>query len=115
MDKNTLFELYCKERNYQQRVFGAYEKDPNLNLASFLTFIEEYLNKCKKSYVDKWDEELPKWLRTCNEDNSYPVNTYEQLIKLFVLAGAALESYCNVDVDEWREEGIINSKWQRDI
>ena len=115
MESSELFRLYLKERDYQQKIFGSYKDNSKFNIASFLQFIEHYLDKCKESYVDIWTDELPLWLESCKESSSgtSPAKTYEQLIKLFVLAGAALESYCNVNTDEWRKE--INPKWKEII
>ena len=114
MNKEKLFELYCKERDYQEKIFGNLSLNPKFNIATFLLFIERYLEKSKKSYVDKWTDKLPSWLEFCNEsenDSTAPVNAYEELIKIFALTGAALESYCDVDVDEWRVDGI-KPKWK---
>jgi len=113
MDKQTLIDLYVKERQYQKTVFGDYRNDPDLNLASFLAFIERYVEKAKQSYVEKWDRDLPPWLIGCKESTGGkpgPVGAYEELIKVFALAGAALEAYLSVDPSRWREEGI-NPKW----
>lgn len=113
MTKQTIIDLYLKERRYQETVFGDYENNPALNLASFLEFIEEYLKNAKKSYVQKWDRELPPWMKECNEsvgNRPAPVSAYADLIKVFALAGAALETYLSVDVVEWRSEGI-KPKW----
>ena len=111
-------DLYFKERNYQLCAFGEYENIRSLNLASFLLLIEEYLQKAKKSYTGPWTKELPPWLAGCDEyhlDDSAPVETYEELIKVFTLAGAALETYANINLKEWREN-IENDlkKWEKE-
>jgi len=114
MDRNELFKLYNKERNYQQIIFGEYKHHPKFNVATFLQFLEKYLNEAKTNYADKWTKDLPSWLKSCNEsenDATAPVKTYEALVKLFALTGAALESYIDIDVESWREEGI-KPKWK---
>ena len=47
------------------------------------------------------------------KQGSAPVDAYEYLIKVFVLAGAALEAYTEVNVSNWRERGI-KEKWLDD-
>jgi hypothetical protein len=106
----TIIELYLKERNYQTNVFG---NNPSFNVASFLEFLSVYIDKAKKSYVEKWDSELPKWLETCKESeeqNTAPVSTYGYLIKIMALAGQALELYTQTNSTEWRKEGV-KEKW----
>lgn len=113
MDKQTIIDLYIKEREYQENIFGNYKEDSNLNLASFLEFVEEYLERAKAGYVGKWRRILPPWMKECKEsvgEKPAPVDAYEDLIKVFALAGAALETYLQVDVDRWRDKGIKN-KW----
>jgi hypothetical protein len=115
VDIQKLFDLYIKEREYERKVFGDYANDPNLNVASFLQFIEETLQKAKTSYVNKWGSELPPWLLSCKEyynGSPAPHTTYEYLVKVFALAGAALESYTNIDVEKWREDLTIKDKWR---
>jgi len=117
MTKEDLFKLYIKEREYEKEIFGEYKDNPSLNVCSFLIFLDNYLDKAKKYYVSKWEKDsyqIPQWLISTKElisQGSCPVNTYEELIKIFVLAGAALEAYTNINVDEWREEGI-KEKWR---
>lgn len=114
MDQDTLFRLYNIEREYQRRVFGEYSDIKSFNLASFISFLEVTLEKAKHSYVDSWSRDLPPWLLECSESNEQgtaPVRTYEYLIKVMALAGAALETYTNIDPDEWRKDGI-KGKWQ---
>ncbi len=116
MDERDLFRLYRKERTYEKKVFGVYADNPNLNVASFLQFIERTLEKAKSSYVNKWDKEFPQWLLSCVESSSFdqpaPVETYEYLVKIFALAGAALESYTSINVEKWREGFEIKNKWR---
>jgi len=105
MTKNEVMKLYEKERDYEETNFGNYKTNKNLNLASFLVFLESYIQKAKKNYTQKWDEELPQWLLECVEFNAHgvaPANTYECLIEIMTLAGAALETYSNIDVEKWR-------------
>ncbi len=109
-----LFYLYKKERDYQKLVFGGYENNPAFNLATFLILLDSYLNKIKQAYVGKWSNDLPTWLANSNElelVNGCPIEAYENLVKLFALSGAAIETYCNIDPDEWRKEGV-NPKWK---
>ena len=105
MTRSEVMKLYEKERDYEKSNFGDYKTNQNLNLASFLVFLESYIQKAKKNYTQKWDEELPPWLLECVEHNAHgvaPVNTYECLIEIMTLAGAALQTYSNVDVEKWR-------------
>lgn len=113
MKTEELIELYIKERDYQTTVFGDYSKSPALNFGTFIIFMDQYLDRIKKAYVDKWDNELPDWMITSKEfiqQKSAPVEAYENLIKLMTLAGAALEIYTDIDVENWRAEGV-NKKW----
>ena len=114
MSKDEVIKLYLKEREYEKTIFGEYKNNPSLNVGSFLLFIENSLQKAKKNYVSKWTNILPSWLLATSEfksQNSAPVDTYEELIKIFALAGAALESYTAIDSAKWREEGV-KDKWK---
>ena len=114
MTKEELFELYKKEREYQRQIFGYYSSNPSLNLASFIILVENYIKKVKENYVTTWSEDLPPWLletREFNEQGTAPVKSYEDLVKLFALAGAALESFAIIDIKRWREEGV-KDKWK---
>lgn len=116
MTRNEIIKLYEKEREYQTKIFGDYKDNPSLNLASFLLFLDNYLQKTKKYYVSKWNNELPSWLLTTKEfieQGSTPADAYEELIKIFTLSGAALECYSAIDVSRWREEGI-KDKWKEE-
>lgn len=109
-----LIELYVKERDYQALVFGDYSQNSAMNFGTFIVFLDQYIERIKKAYVDKWDRELPPWLITTSEfsqQKSAPAEAYENLIKLMALAGAALEIYTKIDVENWRAEGI-NEKWK---
>jgi hypothetical protein len=116
---DKMCELYIKEREYQKSIFGEYSNNPNFNVATFLQFIEHYLEKSKKAYVSKWTKERPEWLKDCTEflgepdERTAPIEAYEQLVKIFTLAGAALESFTDIDIDKWREKGI-KDKWRED-
>jgi hypothetical protein len=116
MDQEKLFELYQKEREYEKKVFGDYSDAQELSFPSFILFLEEYVAKMRKAYVGRWSPHLPPWLLTCKElddDGNAPSEAYENLIKLFALAGAALETYTQIDPKKWRanaEEDMI--KWQ---
>ena len=110
-------QLYNKEREYQLRVFGDYKNIKSLNLASFLILIKNYLEKAEKYYSGPWSKELPPWLNNCQEfydEGSAPVETYEELIKIFALTGAALETYAEFNLDEWRKDITEKlKKWEK--
>jgi len=114
MDIETLMKIYIKEREYQKNCFGEYKDMNSLNFASFLNFIRQYLNKSEKAYAEKWDSELPGWLVMCDEmhEGTGPADAYEQLIKLFALAGAALETYTELDPEKWRANPDEGKKWK---
>ena len=115
MNRQKIIDLYIKEREYEESVFGNYFENESLNLASFLTFLETYINKAKKTYTNKWSVDKPKWLIECKEEivqGTSPIQTYEILIKIMALAGAALESYVDIDIDEWRNEKNPKEKWR---
>ena len=103
-NEQKVIEIYKKERQYQRECFGEYKKIPTLNLASFILFIEEYLKKSKEGYNGQWSKDLPQWLESCKEaaHGHAPILTYEYLIKVFTLAGAALEAYCELNPEYWR-------------
>jgi hypothetical protein len=116
MDQETLFKLYMLEREYQRRAFGDYRNNDSLNLASFIVFLETYLKRAKESYAENWTPNLPGWLEGCTESNDQgtaPVKTYEFIIKIMALAGAALETYTEINPDEWRRDGV-KDKWLGD-
>ena len=108
MDEKQIYkilEVYRRERIHETRKFGDYQKIESLNLASFLLLIEEYVKRAKAAYTSKWSSELPPWLKDCAENKLHgtaPVEAYEEIIKIMALAGAALETYCEVLPDEWR-------------
>lgn len=120
MTISDLMELYYKERSYQKEIFGSYDSKQVLNISSFLTFIDNYVDKAKDNYCKPWIniEDLSKiseynWFKNSIEmqqQGAAPISVYEELIKIFVLAGAALESYSDIDVEEWRNNGI-KGKW----
>ena len=114
MNRQSIVDLYNKEREYEESVFGNYVENRSLNLASFLTFLETYINKAKTSYTNKWEKDKPNWLISCMEEQiqgTSPVQTYEILIKIMALTGAALESYAEIDIDEWRKNEKSKEKW----
>jgi hypothetical protein len=114
MDTNETVQLYIKERTYEQMVFGNYQDLNSLNLASFLVIIEHYLFKAKEAYAGKWTKDLPEWLNNCKEltqdDGTAPVAAYEQLIKIFALAGSALEAFTSIDANKWRSNAAEDMK-----
>ena len=116
MDREDVIELYRKEREYQERAFGDYKKLDSLNVASFLNFVEIYLEKAKANYSAAWSKpgEEPDWFKSCKEldfQTRAPIKTYEYLIKIMALAGASLETFTSIDPSKWREEDI-KDKWK---
>ncbi len=112
--RRRIIELYNKEREYQKTIFGNYQNHPKFNTATFILFIEEYIKKAKENYANVWTDNLPDWLIDCNESENgatAPVEAYEALIKVFALAGAALEAYTDIDINNWRKEGV-KEKWK---
>jgi|WetSurSiteA1Bulk_404760.scaffolds.fasta_scaffold00030_41 hypothetical protein len=115
MKKQDIVRLYEKEREYQIDVFGDYKKITTLSFPSFLIFLEVYLDKAKKAYAGKWTKNLPAWLISCAEgnDGTAPVKAYEEVVKIMALAGAALETYAEIDPEKWRETAEIDRlKWE---
>jgi len=112
----SIHDLYDKERQYECQVFGNYKDISSLSFPSFIIFLEQYIEKAKKAYSGKWDKELPEWLKTCKEFEQHgtaPVKAYEELIKVMTLAGAALETYSDIDSSKWRENSENDAlKWQ---
>lgn len=107
MKIEDVIEVYKKERHYEKCVFGDYKQVKSLNFASFLIFLKEYADKALNAYIGKWDTELPPWLLRAAEyeqDGSAPVKSYEEVIKIMALAGAALETYTSIDPEKWRED-----------
>lgn len=117
MNELQVLELYGKERAFQKRAFGNYKDVGALNIASFLVIIEEYVNKAKKAYAGKWSKDLPPWLTNCAEqeiEGTAPVKSYEELVKIMALAGAALETYGNYEPDQWRADLETDlQKWEQ--
>ncbi len=119
MTRNDIIELFLKERDYEKSVFGEYRNLPELSFPSFLIFLKQYIDKALEAYTEKWDTELPPWLRSCSERNSStptaaaPVKAYEEVIKIMALAGAALETYTEIDASKWREHPKEDAlKWK---
>lgn len=99
-------KLYEKERKYEKSLYGEYKQNESFNLATFLEFLRFYIDKATTSYTKEWTSELPPWLKNCVEfedQGSAPVVTYDALIKIMTLSGAALETYANIDVNQWRK------------
>lgn len=115
-DRNEIIELYKKEREYEECVFGNYAEVKSLNVASFIILLKNYINKIEKAYSGKWNKELPPWLLSCREfenNQSAPVEVYEHLITIMTLSGAALESFTRVDPNEWRvNPDVDKKKWE---
>lgn len=105
--ENDVIELYKKERLYQKTLHGEYTEAPQLSFPSFIIFLRRYLDKIEEGYTEGWTEEKPPWLMSSKEfelSGTVPVKSYMELIKLFTLAGAALETYTEIDVKQWRCE-----------
>lgn len=115
MQIETILELLRKERAYEFKTFGSYKDYKSFNVLSFITFIEEYINKSKQIYSSKWrGDEIPTWLTNCKElteQGTAPIEVYENLIKIMSLAAAALETYTELDVEEWRKNLEPKDKW----
>lgn len=106
MKRIEVQKLYTKERLYEESVYGDYKQCESFNLATFLEFLRFYINKANNSYTKEWTKELPPWMKNCIEfedQGSAPVSTYDSIIKIMTLSGAALEAYANIDVNEWRK------------
>jgi len=92
-----IINLYYKERDYEVKVFGDYSDDKSLSFPSFLLFLKRYVDKAIEAYTGKWERELPPWLESCE-----------------ALAGAALETYTNINAEKWRENPEEDSKKWKD-
>lgn len=123
MRLNDVIQIYLKEREYEQSVFGDYSKLPELSFPSFLIFLKQYVDKALQAYTEKWDTELPPWLEGCREMGdcegtsmgSAPVKAYEEVIKIMALSGAALETYTNLNASKWRENPEVDAqKWKNE-
>ena len=110
-----IMKLYFKERDYEIKVFGDYADDQSLSFPSFLLFLKTYVDKAIEAYTGKWERELPPWLKSCKELENHgvaPIKAYEEVIKIMALAGAALETYTEIDAEKWRENSDKDSeKW----
>lgn len=101
-----IMKLYFKEREYEMKVFGDYENDSSLSFPSFLLFLKTYIDKAIEAYTGKWERDMPPWLVTCKEMENHgvaPIKAYEEVIKIMALAGAALETYTEIDAEKWRQ------------
>jgi len=119
MRLNDVIQIYLKEREYERSVFGDYQNLPELSFPSFLIFLKQYAEKAFEAYTGKWDKELPPWLNGCAEmkkdqegpqNGTAPVKAYEEVIKIMALAGAALETYTDLDASKWREHPEADAK-----
>ena len=111
MSLQTTFDLVAKEMDYQKRVFGDYSDLKALNLASHLIFQENYLNRAKNAYVQRWDSIVPPWMGNCRElqmQSSAPVLSYEAIIKNAALHLSCLKSNLNANPDMWRFDVITS-------
>jgi hypothetical protein len=112
-----IINLYFKERDYEIKVFGEYSDDKSLSFPSFLLFLKRYVDKAIEEYTGKWERELPPWLNSCIEFDNHgvaPVKAYEDVIKIMALAGAALETYAQINAEKWRENPEEDSKKWKD-
>jgi len=109
----NVIDLYIKERKYERSVFGDYRNTKSLSFPSFLVFLKQYVDKAYEAYADVWTNDLPPWLLNCEEfenNGIAPVKAYEEVIKIMALAGAALESYTEIDAEMWRTNPEEDSK-----
>jgi hypothetical protein len=105
MKSEDVIKLYEKEREYQKSVFGDYATDKSLSFPSFICFLQTYIKEVELYYTKRWQRILPEWMLNCIEYKNHkvaPVKAYEQLVKIFTLAGAALETYADIDPNKWR-------------
>ena len=111
-----VIEIYKKERDYQKEVFGDYKHDKSLSFPSFIAFLRTYIKEIELYYTKRWQTEKPGWLIDCAEHSNHgvaPIKAYEQLIKVMALAGAALETYAELDPEKWREDPEKDAlKWK---
>jgi len=113
LTRDEILDLYCKEREYQKKIFGDYKNNPVFSVSSFLVFLNQYIQKAMNEYAERWDIIFPEWFVASQESEvqgTAPVGVYEALIKLHALSGAALETFVTIDVERWREKGI-KEKW----
>jgi len=121
MTREQVIALFNRERDYEELAFGSYKQIPALSFPSFIIFLKDYVDKAEKAYTGKWEKELPPWLKSCSErelsgspeGGTAPVKAYEEVIKIMALAGAALETYAQIDASKWREDPEKESqKWK---
>lgn len=116
--QNNVIELYRRERKYEEQKFGSYDRNEVLSVASLLLFIRYYVDRALESYVKDWTTEIPEWLISTFESETQltaPVKTYEDIIKIMALAGAALESYTVVNPEKWREKIVTTYEDRCDL
>lgn len=110
-----IMKLYFKERDYERKIFGDYSNNRSLSFPSFLMFLKTYVDKAMQAYTGKWQRESPPWLITCKELEDHgvaPIKAYEEVIKIMALAGAALETYTEIDAEQWRNNSDEDlKKW----
>lgn len=108
--KEEIIELYKKERDYENILFGDYKNLTELSFPSFIIFLRRYINKIEIAYTEDWSSEKPPWFKSSKEfdgSGSAPISAYKELIKLFALAGAALETYTEIEVEKWRQDEVF--------
>jgi len=114
--RTDIMIIYDKERKYQREVFGDYNQDKSLSFPSFIAFLKTYAREIELYYTKRWQTEKPDWMIDCAEHNNHgvaPIKAYEQTIKLMALAGAALETYTQLDPDNWRKNPHQDAeKWK---
>jgi len=110
LTREDLIKLYLKERDYQIERFGKYSDLPELSFPSFILFLKTYIDQMVESYTKEWKsiDQFPEWLHWSKEieygSATAPVQAYENLVKIFALAGAALETYTLFNIEDWRKE-----------
>lgn len=61
-DRSKVYEAIDSERDYQDQFWGAGHDDNN-NIADFLIYIEQYVNKAKEIYTSTHQEKVVHELR----------------------------------------------------
>lgn len=118
MTPEEVIKLYIKEREYERKAFGEYKHIKALSFPSFLLFLKDYIDRAIKSYTGPWagPNDRPEWLNYSMELDTglnTPSEAYANVIKIMALAGAALETYANIDVEKWRESAEKDlEKWR---
>jgi hypothetical protein len=117
LNVEKVIKLYLKEREYQKEAFGDYKEIGALSFPSFLIFLKRYTDRAIEAYMGPWEEsgKRPYWLEHAHELDfgTVPSEAYANIIKIMALAGAALETYAEINVEEWRKDAKEDlKKWR---